>query len=274
MTRTMQTTPTATRLTHSLGAEVSGIDLSRPLGPEIVETVREMFHEHQVLFFRDQDIDDEAQRDFAAHFGPLQHFAFLPPVGEELPEVHAIDIDLSRPKTSNADMWHSDATFLAEPPLGSLLRAVMLPETGGDTLWASMYAAYDALSSRVQRLIDDMTAVHDSSNSVSHANKAVNSGFEPVSHPVVRTHPVTGRKALFVNKTFTTRLEGLTDRENETLLPMLTDHVRSPDFQVRFHWAPGSVALWDNRCTQHYAVADYAGRRRMHRVVIDGDAPR
>lgn len=274
MTQTIQTTPTAKRLTNALGAEVSGIDLSRPLDAETAETVRELFHEHQVLFFRDQNIDDEAQRDFAAHFGPLQHFAFLPPVAEELPEVHAIDIDLSKPKTSNADMWHSDATFLAEPPLGSLLRAVVLPETGGDTLWASMYAAYEGLSSRVQRLIDDMTAVHDSSNSKSHANKAANSGFEPVTHPVVRTHPATGRKALFVNSTFTTRLEGLTDRENATLLPMLTDHVRSPDFQVRFHWEPGSIALWDNRCTQHYAVADYAGRRRMHRVVIDGDAPR
>ncbi|NKY51286.1 TauD/TfdA dioxygenase family protein [Nocardia vermiculata] len=267
------TTSTVTRLTHALGAEVSGIDLSRPLTRAQVQEVQELFHEHQVLFFRNQHIDDVAQRDFAAHFGPLQHFAFLPPISEDLPEVHAIDIDLSKPKTANADIWHSDATFLNRPPLGSLLRAVLLPEVGGDTLWASMYAAYEALSSRMQRLIDTMTAVHDSSNSVSHARKAANADHQPVTHPVVRTHPVTGRKALFVNKTFTTRLEGLTERENDTLLPMLTDHVRSPDFQVRFHWQPGSIALWDNRCTQHYAVADYSGRRRMHRVVIDGGAP-
>lgn len=264
---------TAHRLTHALGAEVTGLDLSRPLEPTVVKEIQDLFHEHQVLFIRDQDIDDVAQRDFAANFGPLQHFAFLPPVSESVPEVHAIDIDPSKPKTANSDIWHSDATFLSNPPLGSMLRAVILPEVGGDTLWASMYAAYDALSSRVQRLLDGMTAVHDSSNSSSHARKAVNADFQPVSHPVVRTHPVTGRKALFVNKTFTTRLDGLTDRENETLLPMLTDHVRSPDFQVRFSWTPGSIALWDNRCTQHYAVADYAQRRRMHRVVIDGDKP-
>lgn len=268
-----QSTLTVTRLTHALGAEVRGIDLSRPPEPALVKELVDLFHQHQVLFFRDQDIDDVAHRDFAAHFGPLQRFAFLSPVSEAVPEVHAIDIDPSKPKTANSDIWHSDATFLARPPLGSMLRAVVLPDVGGDTLWASMYAAYDALSSRLQRLLDGMTAVHDSSNSTSHASKAANAKFQPTTHPVVRAHPVTGRKALFVNKTFTTRLEGLTDRENEVLLPMLTDHVRSPDFQVRFRWEPGSIALWDNRCTQHYAVADYAQRRRMHRVVIDDDAP-
>ncbi|WP_305093298.1 TauD/TfdA family dioxygenase [Prescottella sp. R16] len=261
------------RLAHALGAEVAGIDLSRPLDADVVKEIRDLFHEHQVLFFRDQHIDDVAHRDFAVHFGPLQRFAFLSPVSESVPEVHAIDIDPTKPKTANSDIWHSDATFLARPPLGSMLRAVILPDVGGDTLWASMYAAYDALSSRMQRLLDGMTAVHDSSNSVSHARNAVNADFQPTSHPVVRTHPVTGRKALFVNKIFTTRIEGLTDRENDALLPMLTDHVRSPDFQVRFRWEPGSIALWDNRCTQHYAVADYASRRRMHRVVIDGDEP-
>ncbi|KQY54392.1 hypothetical protein ASD30_19170 [Nocardioides sp. Root140] len=264
---------TVNRLTHSIGAEISGVDLAAGVEPAVAKELVDLFHEHQVLFFRDQQLDDVSHRDFARNFGPLQHFAFLPPVSEDVPEVHAIDIDGAKPKTANADIWHSDATFLEKPPLGSMLRAVILPDVGGDTLWASMYAAYDALSSHVQRLIEGMTAVHDSSNSVSHARKTVNADYRPVHHPVVRTHPVTGRKALFVNKTFTTRLDGVTDRENESLLTMLTDHVRSPDFQVRFHWTPGSVVLWDNRCTQHYAVADYAGRRRMHRVVIDGDAP-
>lgn len=268
-TSTLSVTP----LTHAIGAEVSGIDLSRPVEAEVAKEVVDLFHQYQVLFFRDQDIDDHAHRDFATVFGELHHFAFLPPISEDLPEMHVLDIDGAKPKTANADIWHSDATFLERPPLGSMLRAVILPEVGGDTLWASMYAAYDALSSRVQRLIEDMRAIHDSSNSVVHARKEVNANYQPVSHPVVRTHPATGRKALFVNKTFTTRLEGLTERENASLLPMLTDHVRSPDFQVRFHWTPGAIALWDNRCTQHYAVADYAGRRRMHRVVIEGDAP-
>lgn len=262
-----------TPLTHSIGAEVSGVDLAAGPDPAVVKEIVDLFHQHQVLFFRDQELDDVSHRDFAKNFGPLQHFAFLPPVSEDVPEVHAIDIDGAKPKTANADIWHSDATFLAAPPLGSMLRSVILPDTGGDTLWASMYAAYDALSSRVQRLIEGMTAIHDSSNSTSHAKKTANADYDPVAHPVVRTHPVTGRKALFVNKTFTTRLVDVTDRENEILLPMLTDHVRSPDFQVRFRWTPGSVVLWDNRCTQHYAVADYSGRRRMHRVVIDGDVP-
>lgn len=266
-------TLTVTPLTHAIGAEVSGVDLAAGPDPSVIKEIVDLFHRHQVLFFREQDLDDVSHRDFARNFGPLQHFAFLPPVSKEVPEVHAIDIDGAKPKTANADIWHSDATFLEKPPLGSMLRSVILPDSGGDTLWASMYAAYDALSSRVQGLIEGMTAVHDSSNSTSHARKAANADFRPVEHPVVRTHPVTGRKALFVNKTFTTRLVGLTDRENEHLLPMLTDHVRSPDFQVRFRWSPGSVALWDNRCTQHYAVADYSGRRRMHRVVIDGDVP-
>lgn len=262
-----------TPLTHSIGAEVSGIDLSGPVEAATAKEIVDLFHRYQVLFFRDQDLDDHAHRDFARIFGELHHFAFLPPIAEDLPEVHVLDIDGAKPKTANADIWHSDATFLARPPLGSVLRAVLLPEVGGDTLWASMYAAHDALSSKVQRLIGDMWAIHDSSNSAVHARKAANADHQPTAHPVVRTHPVTGRKALFVNKTFTTRLEGLTDRENEFLLPMLTDHVRSPDFQVRFRWSPGAIAAWDNRCTQHYAVADYAGRRRMHRVVIEGDAP-
>lgn len=264
----------ATPVTHSIGAEIIGIDLSQPLTPENQQKILDLFHQHQVLFFREPNLDDRAQRDFAALFGPLHHFAFLPPIADDLPEVHALDTDGSNmSKNYNADIWHSDVTFTPSPPLGSVLRAVVLPEVGGDTLWASMYAAYEALSSRVQRLIDDMTAVHDSSQSVSHRANAANANYEPTTHPVVRVHPVTGRKALFVNRVFTTRLEGVSDRENEYLLPLLTDHVRSPDFQVRFRWNTGAMAIWDNRCTQHYAVTDYTGRRRMHRVIIEGDAP-
>lgn len=266
---TMKVTP----LTQAIGAEVSGLDLSQPLTAAEQREVLHLFHEYQVLFFRNQDIDDHAQRDFAANFGPLHHFAFLPPVSEDIPEVHALDTNGSKLGNYNADIWHSDVTFTPHPPLGSVLRAVVLPEVGGDTLWASMYAAYEALSSRVQRLIDDMTAVHDSAQSISHRANVANANYQPTTHPVVRVHPITGRKALFVNRVFTTRLVGVTDRENEYLLPLLTDHVRSPDFQVRFRWNLGAMAVWDNRCTQHYAVTDYTGRRRMHRVVIEGDAP-
>ncbi|MGJ3508256.1 TauD/TfdA dioxygenase family protein [Enemella sp. A6] len=260
--------------TVAIGAEVSGVDLSQPLSGETTAEILDAFHRHQVLFFRDQHLDDAAHRDFASIFGPLHLFRFLPPATEEVPEVHVLDVDGSnRRPTYNADIWHSDVTFLEHPPLGSALRAVLLPEVGGDTLWASMYAAYEGLSDKVQRLIGDMTAIHDAANSVSHRSQAASADYPPVSHPVVRIHPVTGRKALFVNKTFTTRLEGVTDRENEYLLSLLTDHVRSPDYQVRFTWSPGAIAVWDNRCTQHYAVADYSGRRRMHRAVIEQERP-
>jgi taurine dioxygenase len=159
-----------------------------------------------------------------------------------VPEVHAITTGGERPK-ANADIWHSDATFMAEPPLGSVLRAVELPDSGGDTLFANMYAAYEALSSRVQRLVDDMTATHDFTKSRTHTRRELDERFPPVSHPVVRTHPVTGRRSLFVNRIFTTKLDDVSDRENEALLPFLFDHAQSPDFQCRFRWAPGSVAV-------------------------------
>ena len=148
-----------------------------------------------------------------------------------------------------------------------------MPSHGGDTLFADAAAAYDALSSRMQRMLDELTATHDFANSSAH-RRPLHDEYPPVSHPVVRVHPDTGRRSLFVNRIFTSRIDQLTDRENEVLLPMLCDHIRSPDFQCRFTWHPGSVAFWDNRCTQHYAVADYREPRVMHRVVIDGTVPR
>ena len=168
---------------------------------------------------------------------------------------------------------------MAHPPLGSILRAVQLPPVGGDTCFASMYAAYEALSPPVRALVDGLRAVHDVTKPM---RKAIAAGhtklglaemqarWPPVEHPVVVTHPETGRKALFVNRNSTTRLVGVSERENDALLPFLLDHVRSPEFQCRFHWEPDSIAFWDNRSVQHYAVADYDQRRVMHRVTIDG----
>jgi taurine dioxygenase len=258
-------------LTGTIGAVVTDVDLAA-LTPARFAEVESAWLENKVLLFRGQRLDDRTQRDVAARFGPVQRFGFGGPVDESVPEVHAIATGGEAPKTANADIWHSDATFMATPPKGSLLRAVQLPARGGDTLFADMEAAYEALSSPMQRLVDELTAVHDVAKSGSHRTPN-HDRYPPVSHPVVRVHPVTGRRSLFVNRIFTVRLEQLDERENETLLPWLCDHVRSPDFQCRLHWEPGSVALWDNRCTQHYAVADYAERRVMHRVVIDGDAP-
>ncbi|NMM83241.1 hypothetical protein B2J88_02475 [Rhodococcus sp. SRB_17] len=264
--------PAIRPLTSVIGAEITGIDLARTSTSDI-EFVSKALLEHKVLFFRDQELDDRAHADFAAHFGVPQLFAFLPPVAEDVPEVHALSSGGTKPKRSNADIWHSDATFQSTPPMGSILRSLVSPTVGGDTLWANMEAAYEALSPRLQEMLDGMTATHDFKNSSTHRNHPLGDVYPPISHPVVRTHPVTGRKSLYVNRTFTTRIDGLSERENEMLLPFLCDHVRGPEFQCRFTWAAGSVAFWDNRCTQHYAVADYTQPRLMHRVVIDGDRP-
>lgn len=156
--------------------------------------------------------------------------------------------------------------------MASLLRAVELPPIGGDTLWASAYAAYDSLSDQVKSMIDGMTATHTITKSGAH-NRSQDERFPPVQHPVVRTHPETGRKALFVNRNFTVRLDGLTDRENEVLLPFLCDVFAQPDIQFRLTWAPGTVVLWDNRSTQHYATFDYSTHREMHRILLRGDRP-
>jgi len=262
---------TAQPLTAVIGAELHGVDLAHP-SDDMVAAIDQALLRHKVVFFPDQVLDDRAHRDFAARFGPLQRFPFGAPVDEAIPEVHAIASGGGAPKTGNADIWHSDATFMATPPLGSVLRAVQLPPYGGDTLFANMEAAYEALSSSIQRLLDGLTATHDFTRSSSH-RRALQHDYPPVSHPVVRVHPITGRRALFVNRIFTDRINELSDRENEALLVFLCDHARSPDFQCRFSWRPGSVAFWDNRCTQHYAVADYTERRVMHRVVINGDRP-
>jgi taurine dioxygenase len=260
-------------LSPAIGAEIRGVDLSQPLDAATFGVVERALLDREVLFFRDQHLTDAQHQAFAERFGPLQRFPFADPVDEATPAVHAIAIDGSLPRRSNADIWHTDATFMQRPPLGSVLRAVALPGSGGDTLFASASAAYDALSPQLKQLLDGLTATHDFTKSSTH-RRALHDQYPPVSHPVVRTHPVTGRKAIFVNRIFTVRINELPERESDMLLAFLYDHVGSPDFQVRFTWSPGAVAVWDNRCTQHYAVLDYSSLRVMHRVVIDGDQPR
>jgi taurine dioxygenase len=261
-------------LTRHIGAEVTGLDLRRPPSDEEVAEIRRGLLDHLVLFFRDQEITDEQHLAFAERFGTLNE----PPMKTSTGAIHVLD--QKEPKGEGGDSWHSDNTFMRVPPMGSLLRAVILPDVGGDTLWANMYLAYDSLPRSIQRLCDELEAEHDLTMSVT---KAIAKGhrldlaemqrtWPPVRHPVVRVHPETGRKALFVNRSSTTRLVGLDDRENEALLPLLQDVVRSPEFQVRLKWRVGTLAFWDNRPTQHYAVADYTQRRKMHRVTINAPA--
>lgn len=268
-------------VTANIGAEIRGIDLRQRPDPTTVAALRTALDTHLVLFFRDQFIDAAQHLAFAECFGPISVAPFGPKHAEH-PEITVLD--QTNPKGEGADNWHADNTFMPAPPFGSILRCVLLPEIGGDTCFASGHAAFDALSPAMQEFLLDKRAVHDISRML---RKAISIGAEttafekmaamwpPHEHPVVTTHPVTGRKCLYVNGNWTSRIVGLTERENDALLPMLIDHVRSPDFQCRLHWEPGTVAFWDNRFVQHFAVADYGGHRRvMERVTIAGEPPR
>ncbi|MCR9097524.1 MAG: TauD/TfdA family dioxygenase [bacterium] len=264
-------------VTSAIGANVEGVDLRAPLAEEDRAGILEALTEYHVLFFRNQDITPEQQVAFAKQFGPISIPPFAPKYGDD-PEY--IVLDQTSPRGEGADQWHSDNTFMAEPPMGSILHAVQIPKVGGDTCFASAVAAYEALSPPIQRLVDGLTAVHDITKpllkgiAAGHADvdlAEIQAKWPPVEHPVVRTHPITGKKALFVNRNSTTRIVGLTESENDALLPMLMDHIRSPEFQCRFTWDTNSVAFWDNRSTQHFAVPDYDTRRIMNRVTIAGE---
>ena len=266
-------------VTAVVGAEVSGVDLQQALPDDVRQAIVDALVQYGVLFFRDQDVTPDQQLAFARQMGKIQVPAFAPKYGTN-PEM--IVLDQISPRGEGADNWHSDNTFMPEPPMGSILKAVELPDVGGDTCFANMHAAYDALSEPIRKLVDALEAVHDITKPL---QKAIASGhsnadlaelqakWPPVTHPVARTHPVTRRKALYVNGNSTTHLVGLSERESAALLPFLIDHARDPAFQCRFRWDTHSIAFWDNRSVQHYAVPDYETRRLMHRVTLDGDRP-
>jgi taurine dioxygenase len=262
----------------ALGAEVHGIDLTEPLDPAKKDALQQAWMAHQVLFFRDQAITVEQHKAFARNFGELHvHPVLQQMAAEGHPEIVVLESDASRPIV--AERWHSDVTFEKCPPLGSILRAVAVPATGGDTLWASMYAAFEALSETMQRLLSGLTAFHDGGGfariAKDEAQQRDLASRQSAVHPVVRTHPVTGRKSLFVNSVFTKHIVGMKPAESRALLGFLTRHVETPDFSCRFRWRKDSIAMWDNRCTQHRVVADaLAAYRRMERVTLIGDAPR
>jgi taurine dioxygenase len=270
-----------TPVTPTIGAVVSGIDLSHPLGNANFVAVQDALLRHQVLFFEQQNLTPRQHRDFAAAFGDLHIHPIYPHVADQ-PEIIVLDNHADNP-TDN-DNWHTDVTFIETPPLGSILLARELPPHGGDTLWSNMAAAFAALSTPLQALLTGLSAVHDFAKSFpaeEYAAKVGEEGWQraraknpPVVHPVVRTHPATGVKGLFVNEGFTTRILGLTARESDALLRFLFEHIARPEFTCRWRWKPNSVAFWDNRVTQHFAVNDYLPHRRvMHRATILGDRP-
>lgn len=265
------------RLAPALGAEIHGIDLGAGVDDATFAVIHAALMEHQVIFFRDQDLPVERQLELARRFGPPTYSKKLPKYdGHD--DVSLIQSDGS--KVNVGGRWHTDNTDFVAPPMGAVLYAEETPSVGGDTLFASMYAAYEALSPGLRAHLDGLVAQHDNSLTVlrfADTGNVTAGGLEvaqPVEHPVVRVHPVTGRRALYVNSSYTRRIVGVPDVESRHLLAMLMEHVMTPEFQVRFQWRPGSVAIWDNRCTQHYAPNDYRERRRMRRVQIDGDVPR
>ncbi|MER8156781.1 TauD/TfdA family dioxygenase [Streptomyces sp. NPDC094472] len=259
-----------------IGAEIRGLDLSRPLEPALREELNRALLEWKVLFFRGQHLTPERQRGFARHWGELETNPLLAAGSSE--DVVRFDKGSGATPTFE-NIWHTDVTFRTRPALGAVLQLREVPPVGGDTLWADMAAAYDNLPAEVKDRIDGATAVHDFIPGFSRFYGPERLApfqeiFPPVEHPVVRTHPETGRRMLFVNTSFTTRITGMEREESDRLLSFLCRQAHVPEYQVRFHWQPGDIAFWDNRATQHYAVNDYAPHRRVaERVAIEGDQP-
>ena len=265
-----------TKLTPHIGAEIGGVDLSRPLGNQQFQEVHDALMENLVIFFRDQHLTHDQHKDFGRKFGNLAVHPASPNAPAGHPEILTIHAD-EKSKHVAGEEWHSDVSCDENPPMGSILYLTEIPPTGGDTLFASMYAAYGALSPPIKQLVEGLTATHDGEPVYRGRfgwNDANGKAFPCAEHPVVRTHPVTGRKALFVNGNFTTRINGLSKLESDALLQMLCRHAETPEFQCRFRWQPNSVAFWDNRCAQHHAMWDYFPQRRHgYRVTIEGDKP-
>ena len=264
----------------ALGAEIHGLDLSGELAGEQVARLRALLNEYEVIFFRDQDIGPAAQKALALCFGPLQTHPAYETV-EGFPELTILESTPEKP--TKIEAWHSDMTFRKHPPMGTVLRSLVVPPKGGDTLWASMTAAYEGLSAQMQAFLQGLTAVHDFAHGFKES-LAEPGGRErlapaiaanpPVRHPVIRTHPETGRKVIFVNSLFTTHIEGLPRAESDALLRFLFRHVTTPEYTCRFPWRPHSIAIWDNRSTQHKPINDYfPAHRKLLRITIDGDRP-
>jgi len=259
----------------TIGVEIHNIDLTEPLTPAVLGELRAALLEWKVLFFRDQNITTEQHLDFARNFGALEVHPFAPHK-PGYPEVLAITHD--RDNKGKENTWHSDVTWRIEPSLGSVLRAIEVPEVGGDTLFANMYAAYESLSDRMKTYLDGLTALHDGEPAYRglYANYGVadRPAYPRAEHPVVRTHPVTGKKALYVNRGFTRYIVGIPRDESDAMLNYLYQHAENPLFQCRFRWTENAVAFWDNRCTQHRAMWDYWPHTRAGtRVTVKGERP-
>ena len=249
------------RLSASLGAEITDLRLPE-LSSSGAEEIRDLLHEHLVLFFPEQNLTQDQHVAFGKHFGELESHPNLKNAYLEHDQV----FELAASRMGIADEWHSDITFQREPSVMAILNMVKCPAAGGDTMWSNMYRAFDELSEPLRDLCAGLTAVHDAAPHMQPEQTAI--------HPVVRTHPVTGGKSLFVNEHFTRRIVELSHEESQVLLTYLTNWVSNPRFTVRYHWTEGTIAMWDNRCTQHFVINDFSEERIIQRVTIMGDQPR
>jgi taurine dioxygenase len=264
------------KLTPTIGALIGGVDLAGPLSNRQFDEIHQALLDNLVIFFRDQQMTPAQHKAFGAHFGPLHVHPNAPKLLQDHPEILVIKADETSTRVAG-EAWHSDVSCEEEPPMGSILHLHEVPENGGgDTMFANMYAAYEALSEPMQAFLSGLTAVHMSLKSANHQYRQPEPGqrFPEAEHPVVRTHPDTGRKALFVNRGFTARIPQLTQSESDGLLEMLFRHAELAKFHCRFKWQPGSVAFWDNRATMHQAMWDYYPQRRFgYRVTVCGSRP-
>jgi taurine dioxygenase len=259
-------------VTNVLGATVRGVDVREPLDDETVRELSEAWVEHKVLFLRDQPIDRDQHKRFARYFGEIYRHPFLKDVARD-PDFVTLYSGGDTGSRYVAEGWHTDVTFSPQPPMGSILRAIEVPAYGGDTMWLDLEAAYAGLSPTMQDFASSLTAVHSAPRAAfvrdDKSGEAITS-----RHPVVRTHPVSGRKSLFVNPVFTRSIEGLTATESHALLTMLHALCQRPEYQVRVHWERDTIAMWDNRCTQHSVVPDNVDAlRKMERITLQGDVP-
>jgi taurine dioxygenase len=270
-------------ITGRFGAEIFGADLSQPISKALHREINQALLNHGVIFFRDQDITPAQHIVFGKLFGDLDIHPFIPSL-EGYPEIIALGGEPGPGKYSrNANVWHTDLTYSQSPPMASILRGIEIPLSGGDTMFADLCAAYDGLSAKIKALLEDVVAVHSITQTKMLAElssvdelKALQWSMDkvpPAEHPVVCTHPESGRKILYVNQHFTAYFKEMHEHESTALLDMLNKHINLPEYQCRFRWRTNSIAMWDNRRTQHYAIADYTEVRRMHRVTVCGVQP-
>lgn len=269
------------RISGALGAEITGLDLTQDISVDLAKDIRDVFLKNNVIFFRHQALTSQQFLRFAKAMGQPVEYPFVKGF-EDYPEIIEVK-KLEHEKVNFGGVWHSDTTYLEIPPMGSMLLSKEIPPYGGDTLFACQYAAYEALSDTMQRMLSGLRGISSSSKAdvtKTREDRIKSDGKESASqsfshaHPVVRTHPETGRKALYVNVAHTVGIEGLTEAESASLLSFLFDHQVKPEFTCRWTWEPNALAFWDNRCTQHNPINDYHGFKRvMHRITLEGDKP-